>query len=221
MNLSGKGSSTYKTFLTFPDATGLQGVGSGAFKQMSDGGGNNSALYLGIDCAKVAGTLTSQNVIPSVTNTYTLGDSTHIYYEGWFNLLNVAGAATITGGVGIILTINSTNSDGSNIEFTNSGTVNGYIGSAKGLLNSPYNILSDFAILSQNNLLFGVNNAGITTTALKLDITGAATFASSVTATNYYATAMPTSRPSTVGEFYQDTAANILANGDKVIGIRV
>jgi hypothetical protein len=32
---------------------------------------------------------------------------------------------------------------------------------------------------------------------------------------------LPTARPATVGEFYQDTAANILANGDKVVGIRV
>jgi hypothetical protein len=32
---------------------------------------------------------------------------------------------------------------------------------------------------------------------------------------------LPTARPTTVGEFYQDTAANILANGDKVVGIRV
>ena len=31
---------------------------------------------------------------------------------------------------------------------------------------------------------------------------------------------LATTRPTTVGELYQDTAANILANGDKVIGIR-
>jgi hypothetical protein len=35
------------------------------------------------------------------------------------------------------------------------------------------------------------------------------------------AASLPTTRPSTVGEFYVDTAANILANGDKVVGIRV
>ena len=34
------------------------------------------------------------------------------------------------------------------------------------------------------------------------------------------AAGLPTTRPTTVGEFYQDTAANILANGDKVVGIR-
>jgi hypothetical protein len=34
------------------------------------------------------------------------------------------------------------------------------------------------------------------------------------------AAGLPTTRPATVGEFYQDTAANILANGDKVVGIR-
>jgi hypothetical protein len=34
------------------------------------------------------------------------------------------------------------------------------------------------------------------------------------------AAGLPTTRPSTVGAFYQDTAANILANGDKVVGIR-
>ena len=34
------------------------------------------------------------------------------------------------------------------------------------------------------------------------------------------AAGLPTARPATVGEFYQDTAANILANGDKVVGIR-
>jgi hypothetical protein len=35
------------------------------------------------------------------------------------------------------------------------------------------------------------------------------------------ATALPTTRPATVGDLYVDTAANILANGDKVVGIRV
>jgi len=35
------------------------------------------------------------------------------------------------------------------------------------------------------------------------------------------ATALPTTRPATVGDLYIDTAANILANGDKVVGIRV
>jgi hypothetical protein len=34
------------------------------------------------------------------------------------------------------------------------------------------------------------------------------------------AAGLPTTRPATVGAFYQDTAANILANGDKVVGIR-
>jgi len=37
---------------------------------------------------------------------------------------------------------------------------------------------------------------------------------------NILAPLIATSRPATVGELYQDTAANILANGDKVIGIR-
>ena len=32
---------------------------------------------------------------------------------------------------------------------------------------------------------------------------------------------LTSSRPATVGQLYQDTAANILANGDKVVGIRV
>ena len=32
---------------------------------------------------------------------------------------------------------------------------------------------------------------------------------------------LPTSRPSTVGDIYVDTAANILANGDKILAIRV
>jgi hypothetical protein len=31
---------------------------------------------------------------------------------------------------------------------------------------------------------------------------------------------LPTTRPATIGEFYQDTAANVLANGDLIIGIR-
>jgi len=34
-------------------------------------------------------------------------------------------------------------------------------------------------------------------------------------------TGIPTTRPATTGDLYQDTAANILANGDRVIGIRV
>jgi hypothetical protein len=34
-------------------------------------------------------------------------------------------------------------------------------------------------------------------------------------------TALPTSRPSTVGDIYVDTAANILASGDKILAIRV
>jgi hypothetical protein len=35
------------------------------------------------------------------------------------------------------------------------------------------------------------------------------------------AASLPTTRPATVGDLYVDTAANILANGDKVVGIRV
>jgi|LakMenE01Jun11ns_1017448.scaffolds.fasta_scaffold9810961_3 hypothetical protein len=35
------------------------------------------------------------------------------------------------------------------------------------------------------------------------------------------AASLPTTRPATIGDLYQDTAANILANGDKVVGIRV
>jgi len=34
------------------------------------------------------------------------------------------------------------------------------------------------------------------------------------------AASLPTTRPATVGDLYQDTAANILANGDLVVGIR-
>jgi hypothetical protein len=41
-----------------------------------------------------------------------------------------------------------------------------------------------------------------------------------VSTTRILAASLPTTRPATVGEFYQDTAANILANGDKVVGIR-
>jgi hypothetical protein len=35
------------------------------------------------------------------------------------------------------------------------------------------------------------------------------------------ATGLPTTRPATVGDLYVDTAANILANGDKIVAIRV
>jgi hypothetical protein len=48
--------------------------------------------------------------------------------------------------------------------------------------------------------------------------TGATTKVTSNSLWNF--TGLPTTRPATVGDLYIDTAANILANGDKVVGIR-
>jgi len=62
-----------------------------------------------------------------------------------------------------------------------------------------------------------INDATNAITAISIaNTTGKTTFSAPLAAT-----ALPTTRPATVGDLYVDTAANILANGDKVVGIRV
>jgi hypothetical protein len=62
-----------------------------------------------------------------------------------------------------------------------------------------------------------INDATNAITAISIaNTTGKTTFSAALAAT-----ALPTTRPATVGDLYVDTAANILANGDKVVGIRV
>ena len=62
-----------------------------------------------------------------------------------------------------------------------------------------------------------INDATNAITAILIaNTTGKTTFAAPLAAT-----ALPTTRPATVGDLYVDTAANILANGDKIVAIRV
>jgi hypothetical protein len=65
-------------------------------------------------------------------------------------------------------------------------------------------------------LTYRSNNGDIWAT---LSGTGATTKVSSTALWNF--TGLPTTRPATVGDLYVDTAANILANGDKIVAIRV
>tara|TARA_R110000868_G_scaffold404927_1_gene683764 strand:+ start:484 stop:1266 length:783 start_codon:yes stop_codon:yes gene_type:complete len=73
------------------------------------------------------------------------------------------------------------------------------------------------AIVASNgdDLSLGAVVGGNYSAVLKLSTALKATFTGAIAAA-----ALPTTRPATVGDFYQDTAANILANGDKVVGIR-
>jgi hypothetical protein len=65
-------------------------------------------------------------------------------------------------------------------------------------------------------LTYRSNNGDIWAT---LSGTGATTKVSSKVLWNF--DGLPTTRPATVGDLYVDTAANILANGDKIVAIRV
>jgi hypothetical protein len=117
----------------------------------------------------------------------------------------------------------STNVGSGIISFTiNGGTLGTYfshtansvntfdIGSEFGVYGSGNGTDAAFAARSGRVLYLGANGAKTMTLNSTKVI-----FLNSINAVN-----LATSRPATVGEFYQDTAANILANGDKVVGIR-
>lgn len=67
-----------------------------------------------------------------------------------------------------------------------------------------------------DDLSFGTVSGTTYTHVLLLSTAQKASFAGAINAA-----ALPTTRPATTGDLYQDTAANILSNGDKVVGIRV
>jgi len=78
-------------------------------------------------------------------------------------------------------------------------------------------VLNDYAngytlvqYLSATQIRFGGDSLRLNPTTLEAIFNGTIRAAS-----------LPTTRPATVGDLYQDTAANILANNDKVVGIRV
>jgi hypothetical protein len=69
----------------------------------------------------------------------------------------------------------------------------------------------------ENVRISNINDLTNAITAINIASTsGKVSFGGLIRAAN-----LPTTRPATVGDLYVDTAANILANGDKVVGIRV
>lgn len=106
--------------------------------------------------------------------------------------LAVTGSVSADSTVSAVVDVNSTNANGSAVRFKNSGTVNGYVGSAAYIVSGG--ALADFGInvAGANNLIFGTND----TARMTLDASGRLILAS-----------MPTSDPGIPGALWRDGVA--------------
>jgi len=151
--------------------------------------------------ATFASSVTASNLNISDSSSYSFGSgTTKIIGNSTANVLdiqtnnvsalfiNATGAATFASSVtatslnsnstsSIFGDFNTTNANGGYITFKKSGVINYYLGSAAHLIGGG--VSSDLAIVSNGGIVFG---AGGTSEKARISATGAATFASSVTA---------------------------------------
>lgn len=123
--------------------------------------------------------------------------------------LNVKYLSTNVGSGVISFSING-GANGTYFSHAASGVNTFDIGSEISILGSGTG--TDAAVIARSGRVLYLGANGVRTLTLN---STKAIFLNSINAAN-----LATTRPATVGEFYQDTAANILANGDKVVGIR-
>lgn len=129
--------------------------------------------------------------------------------DGGYADLNVKYLSTNVGNGVISFSING-GANGTYFSHAASGVNTFDIGSEISILGSGTG--TDAAVVARSGRVLYLGANGVRTLTLN---STKAIFLNSINAAN-----LATTRPATVGEFYQDTAANILANGDKVVGIR-
>jgi hypothetical protein len=111
-----------------------------------------------------------------------------------------------------------------NISAISGGTIGGNGGTALGVNYGGSEVANNgFYGFSSTTTPSGIMDSNISRISAGLIGIGTGTTSNvlgGISLSRLIAAGLPTTRPATVGEFYQDTAANILANGDKVVGIR-
>ena len=222
-NLSGQNIGTnYKGILNLNT---LNGNLTTTLQAVTDGDGNASPLRLSTTSVDINSALT---VLNSVTAS---GGFRSIAYNDSFQRVGLNNGANFlaqnfiqSSGVGVIRLVDNTEANFNRLQL--GGTTNAFPAIKRNGAAIDFRLADDSAFCNiragridlTGALLTGfINDATNAITAISIaNTTGKTTFSAALAAT-----ALPTTRPATVGDLYIDTAANILANGDKVVGIRV
>ena len=133
-------------------------------------------------------------------------------------------------GDGILTILNGGETNFNRLQF--GGTTNAFPAIKRNGAGIDFRLADDsgFATISVNNVSgnIGIFGGGVWSSVYRTTeggiwnvLSGTGINIKATLSTLIAMTGIPTTRPATTGDLYQDTAANILANGDRVIGIRV